>query len=120
MADSVHKVVEVVGTSNESISKAIGRAISTAGTTLRHLGWFEVVRDLFERLTAEHGLAPARPDADEATVSFAAVIGREPDIVVAHQARLADLIVLSHPAGDKGYRPQMPFTRCCLIRQSPC
>ena len=41
------------------------------------------VRDLFERLTAEHGLAvaEARPDADEATASFAAVIGREPDIV---------------------------------------
>jgi dodecin len=39
-----HKVVEVVGTSNESISKAIGRAISKAGTTLRHLGWFEVVQ----------------------------------------------------------------------------
>jgi nucleotide-binding universal stress UspA family protein len=61
------------------------------------------VRDLFERLTAENGLAiaEARPDADEATVSFAAVIGREPDIVVAHQARLADLIVVPHPAGDK-------------------
>ena len=44
MADSVYKVVEVVGTSNESISKAIGRAISKAGTTLRHLGWFEVVQ----------------------------------------------------------------------------
>ena len=44
MADSVYKVVEVVGTSNESISKAIGRAISEAGATLRHLGWFEVVQ----------------------------------------------------------------------------
>jgi flavin-binding protein dodecin len=44
MADSVYKVVEVVGTSNESISKAIGRAISKADTTLRHLGWFEVVQ----------------------------------------------------------------------------
>jgi hypothetical protein len=45
------------------------------------------VRALFERLTAEHGLAvaEARPDADEATASFAAVIGREPDIVVAHR-----------------------------------
>ena len=61
------------------------------------------VRDLIERLTAEHGLAvaEARPDANEATVSFAAVIGREPDIVVAHQARLADLILVPHPAGDK-------------------
>ena len=44
MADSVYKVVEVVGTSNDSISKAIGRAIGKAGTTLRHLGWFEVVK----------------------------------------------------------------------------
>jgi nucleotide-binding universal stress UspA family protein len=61
------------------------------------------VHDLFETLTAAHGLAvaEARPDANEATVSFAAVIGREPDVVVAHQARLADLIVVPHPAGDK-------------------
>ena len=44
MADPVYKVVEVVGTSNESISKAIGRTISKAGTTVRHLGWFEVVQ----------------------------------------------------------------------------
>ena len=44
MADSVYKVVEVVGTSNESISNAIGRAINKTGTTLRHLGWFEVVQ----------------------------------------------------------------------------
>lgn len=42
MPDSVYKVVEVVGTSNESISKAIGRAIDKASTTLRRLGWFEV------------------------------------------------------------------------------
>ena len=44
MAHSVYKVVEVVGTSNESISKAISRAVSKAGATLRHLGWFEVVQ----------------------------------------------------------------------------
>jgi flavin-binding protein dodecin len=44
MADSVYNVVEVVGTSHESISKAIGRAIDKAGTTLRHLGWFEVAQ----------------------------------------------------------------------------
>jgi hypothetical protein len=59
------------------------------------------MRDLFERLTAEHGLAvaEARPDADEATASFAAVIGREPTVIVAHQARLVCLIVVPHPAG---------------------
>jgi len=44
MAEAVYNVVEVVGTSDESISKAIGRAISKAGSTLRHLGWFEVVQ----------------------------------------------------------------------------
>ena len=35
------------------------------------------------------------------TASFATVIGREPDAIVAHQARLVDLIVVPHPAGDK-------------------
>jgi nucleotide-binding universal stress UspA family protein len=61
------------------------------------------VRDLFERLTAEHGLAvaEARPNVGEATASFTTVIGREPDVVVAHQARLVDLIVVPHPVGDK-------------------
>src|SRR5580700_8273210 len=59
------------------------------------------VRDLFERLTAEHGLAvaDARPDVGEATASFTTVIGREPTVIVAHQARLVDLIVVPHPAG---------------------
>ena len=42
----------------------------------------------------------ARPNAANSTASFAAVMGREPDIV-AHQARLADLIVVPHPASDK-------------------
>ena len=42
MPDSVYTVVEVVGTSNESVSKALSRAISKAGETVRHLGWFEV------------------------------------------------------------------------------
>jgi nucleotide-binding universal stress UspA family protein len=61
------------------------------------------VRDSFGRLAAEHNLTVAdeRPGADEATVSFASVVGRAPDVVVAHQARLADLIVLTYPAGDK-------------------
>ena len=59
---------------------------------------------LLQRLAAEHSLTVAeeRPGADETTVSFAAVIGRAPDVVVAHQARLVDLIVLPHPAGDTG------------------
>ena len=44
MVDPVYSVVEVVGTSDESISKAIGQAINKAGATLRHLGWFEVAQ----------------------------------------------------------------------------
>jgi flavin-binding protein dodecin len=43
MADKVYKVVEVVGTSEASISKAIETAIDKAHETLRHLDWFEVV-----------------------------------------------------------------------------
>ena len=42
MSEPVYKVVEVVGTSEESISKAIDNAITKASGTLRHLGWFEV------------------------------------------------------------------------------
>lgn len=44
MPDSVYKVVEVVGTSEESVSKAINGAIAKAGQTLRQLGWFEVAQ----------------------------------------------------------------------------
>jgi dodecin len=42
MTDPVYKVVEVVGTSEQSISKAIDNAIVKASGTLRRLGWFEV------------------------------------------------------------------------------
>ena len=44
MADSVYKVIDLVGTSGTSISKAIDGAISKAGETVRHLGWFEVTQ----------------------------------------------------------------------------
>lgn len=42
MADPVYKVVEIVGTSEQSISKAIENAIDKASKSLRNLGWFEV------------------------------------------------------------------------------
>lgn len=44
MSEHVYKVVELVGSSEESVTKAIDRAISKAAMTLRHLGWFEVVQ----------------------------------------------------------------------------
>ena len=44
MTDSVYKIVEIVGSSPESISKAIDNAIAKASESLRNLGWFEVVQ----------------------------------------------------------------------------
>jgi flavin-binding protein dodecin len=42
MSDHVYKVVELVGSSEESVSKAIDCAIAKAALSLRNLGWFEV------------------------------------------------------------------------------
>jgi flavin-binding protein dodecin len=42
--DHVYRVIEIVGTSTESIDDAIRSAITRAEKTLRHLRWFEVVR----------------------------------------------------------------------------
>ena len=44
MDDPIYKVVEVVGTSERSSSKAIDNAINKASGTLRNLGWFEVAQ----------------------------------------------------------------------------
>ncbi len=60
------------------------------------------VRLMFERFVARHEVKvqEAHAAADHATASFAAVTGREEDIV-AQQARLADLTVVPHPdAGE--------------------
>ena len=42
MADHIYKVVEVVGTSPESIQDAVRNAVAKASETLRHLEWAEV------------------------------------------------------------------------------
>jgi len=44
MSDHVYKVVELVGSSNNSIEDAIQTAIKRADQTLRNLRWFEVVQ----------------------------------------------------------------------------
>ncbi len=56
------------------------------------------VRSMFERFVTRHQVVvqEAHPGLDHATASFAAVTGREEDIV-AQQARLADLTVVPHP-----------------------
>ena len=42
MSDHVYKIVEIVGSSAESIEDAIQRAITRASQTLREIRWFEV------------------------------------------------------------------------------
>lgn len=40
--DRVYKMVEIVGTSSESVEKAIEGAIERASKTLHNIDWFEV------------------------------------------------------------------------------
>ena len=60
------------------------------------------VRAMFDRFVAQQEVIvqEARPGSDYATASFAAITGREEDLV-AQQARLADVTVVPHPdAGE--------------------
>jgi nucleotide-binding universal stress UspA family protein len=62
----------------------------------------QAVRTMFDRFVIRHDvvLQDAHPSSQHASASFAAVTGREEDIV-AQQARLADLTVVPHPdAGE--------------------
>lgn len=43
MEDNIYRIIRVVGSSKESVSDAIDRAISRASQTLHNLRWFEVV-----------------------------------------------------------------------------
>ncbi|ACL58312.1 dodecin [Methylobacterium nodulans] len=43
MAEHVFKVIELVGTSKESVSDAINAAVKRAAATVRNMRWFEVV-----------------------------------------------------------------------------
>jgi flavin-binding protein dodecin len=42
--EHIYRVIELVGTSDQSIEDAITSAVARAHKTLRHLRWFEVVR----------------------------------------------------------------------------
>ena len=44
MTKHVYKLLELVGTSGESVSDAIQNAINRAAETVRHIRWFEVVQ----------------------------------------------------------------------------
>ena len=41
--DHIYKIIELVGSSSESVEDAIKTAIARASQTLRNLRWFEVV-----------------------------------------------------------------------------
>lgn len=43
MSDHTYRVIEVVGSSTDSIDDAIRRAVADASQTIRHIGWFQVV-----------------------------------------------------------------------------
>ncbi|MBN9082761.1 MAG: dodecin domain-containing protein [Rhizobiales bacterium] len=42
MKDHVYKILELVGSSEDSIEEAIENAIARAGKTVRNMRWFEV------------------------------------------------------------------------------
>ncbi len=44
MAEHVYKLLELVGSSEASVSDAIRNAIARAGATVRNIGWFEVAQ----------------------------------------------------------------------------
>jgi flavin-binding protein dodecin len=44
MAEPVHKLIDLVGSSSVSVSDAIQNAITRAAVTVRNIRWFEVVQ----------------------------------------------------------------------------
>ena len=44
MTDHTYKIVELVGTSSESVTSAIQSAITKASATVRNIRWFEVIQ----------------------------------------------------------------------------
>jgi len=42
MDNKTYKLVEIVGTSDESFAKAVASGVERAASTLRHVDWFEV------------------------------------------------------------------------------
>jgi flavin-binding protein dodecin len=44
MPDHVYRIIEVAGSSENSIEEAIQNAVGRASRTLRQVGWFEVIQ----------------------------------------------------------------------------
>src|ERR1700739_2014975 len=90
---------DVAPLAGEGLSGAMIEEMMTA-TEKESSDRAHAVRSMFERFVARQNVVvrEAHPGLDHATASFAAVTGREEDIV-AQQARLADLTVVPHPDG---------------------
>jgi len=43
MTDHVYRIIQVAGSSENSLEEAIQNAVGRASSTLRQVGWFEVV-----------------------------------------------------------------------------
>ena len=43
MKDKVYKLIELTGTSTQSIEEAVNTALKRAGKTLKNLSWFQIV-----------------------------------------------------------------------------
>ena len=92
---------DVAPLAGEGLSGAMIEEMMTA-TEKESSDRAHAVRSMFERFVTRHNVEvrDGRFGLDHATASFAAVTGREEDIV-AQQARLADLTVVPHPdAGE--------------------
>jgi flavin-binding protein dodecin len=43
MKDKVYKLIELTGTSTESMEEAVNNALKRAGKTIQNLSWFQIV-----------------------------------------------------------------------------
>ena len=88
---------DVAPLAGEGLSGAMIEEMMTA-TERESLSRAQAVRTLFENFVAAHQVRVGEPAPGEhvATASFAAVTGREEDLV-AQQSRVADLTVVPHP-----------------------
>jgi dodecin len=43
MNDKIYKIIELTGTSGNSIEEAVNLALERAGQTIHNLGWFQII-----------------------------------------------------------------------------
>lgn len=43
MSEHTYRVIEIVGSSSDSIDDAVKQAVEDASKTIRHIGWFQII-----------------------------------------------------------------------------